>query len=71
MKKDRCNSCGRTLKMENNITCEDFVYIKKEWGYFSEKDGVTHEMIICETCMKRLEEKFSIPVIEYETIELI
>lgn len=71
MEKTRCNRCGRVLKEDKSIVCEDFIYIKKEWGYFSKKDGVTQEFIICEQCAKDMLEEFVIPVKEYDIRELI
>lgn len=66
-----CNECGKTLKSENGIVREEFVRVCKSWGYFSRKDGKTQEFVICEDCMESLAKKFTIPVKEYETIEMI
>lgn len=71
MEKTRCNRCGRILRMEKIIVCEDFIHIKKEWGYFSKKDGITQEFIICEQCAETMLEEFAVPVMEYEKKELI
>ena len=66
-----CNECGRILKSENGIVREEFVRVCKSWGYFSKKDGKTQEFIICEGCMEKLAQKFTIPVKEYDTVEMI
>ncbi|MDD6070925.1 MAG: hypothetical protein PUC12_08965 [Clostridiales bacterium] len=71
MEKTKCNRCGRILRMEKTIVCEDFIHIKKEWGYFSKKDGITYEFIICEQCAEAMLGEFVIPVMEYVTTELI
>ena len=34
-----CNSCGKKIETTDNIKREDYLSIKKEWGYFSKKDG--------------------------------
>lgn len=73
MKKNtlHCNICGHTIKMVKGIQREDFLCVEKEWGYFSEKDGITHKFIICEKCYDKMIKKFEIPVQEYSTKELI
>lgn len=49
-----CNSCGRKLKYQNGILQEDVLSVKKEWGYFSNKDMEFHEFVICEDCYDKL-----------------
>jgi len=71
MEKARCNCCGKVLKVERNIVCEDFVHIKKSWGYFSKRDGITQEFTMCEQCVEKLVAGFVVPIEEYETKELI
>ena len=44
-----CNMCGKKIK-ENGLEREDFLQMEKTWGYFSEKDGEKHTIILCETC---------------------
>lgn len=39
-----CNKCGKKLVEENEILKEDYIRIKKEWGYFSKKDGIVWEI---------------------------
>ncbi|MGN0342324.1 MAG: hypothetical protein ACI4DO_05975 [Roseburia sp.] len=41
-----CNVCGKPLDSAK----EDYLYIEKEWGYFSAKDGRRDRLRICEAC---------------------
>ena len=66
-----CNKCGRVIKTRNEIPLEDFVKVKKAWGYFSKKDGRTQEFILCEDCVEWLEREFIRPSRIYETVEMI
>ncbi len=67
-----CNKCGRRLKEDNEkIMLEDFVLIKKEWGYFSKKDGTVTELVLCEACFDWLEGQMEIPVTRRKQIELL
>lgn len=71
MNKIRCNQCGRMIKVENDIAREDYLHVRKQWGYFSEKDGRTQEFNICETCFSLMERDFAIAPLEYETEEIM
>lgn len=71
MEKIRCNCCGKVLEVDKDIVCEDFVRVKKQWGYFSKKDGITQEFLICEQCVENVTAGFAVPVKEYETTEMI
>ncbi|WP_253288064.1 ribosomal protein S18-alanine N-acetyltransferase [Anaerostipes sp. MSJ-23] len=51
-----CNVCGNPLKEKS-----DFIEVKKEWGYFSDKDTQIHEFKICERCYDRMIKQFEIP----------
>ena len=51
----KCNVCGQLL---NNKT--DYIEVKKEWGYFSNKDTQIHEFKICERCYDRIVKQFEI-----------
>lgn len=71
-----CNGCGKNINTGSDndkdiIYLEDFVKIRKEWGYFSKKDGETHELILCEECYDRLCKNLTIPVNVKETAELL
>ena len=37
-----CNSCGKKIETTDSTKREDYISIKKEWGYFSNKDGQIH-----------------------------
>lgn len=45
----RCDCCGKIIQERQ----EDFLQIDKQWGYFSAKDGVRHQLDICEACYDR------------------
>lgn len=57
-----CNCCGRQIILEPKEAREDYLYVQKEWGYFSGKDGEIHSFAVCESCYDRMREQFSIPV---------
>lgn len=71
MEKMVCNCCGKELRVEQGIAKEDYLHIRKEWGYFSKKDGKTQEFIMCEVCVERLAENFIVPADFSDTIEMI
>ena len=50
MKDIYCNVCGKKLFVEKGILKEDAFEAKKQWGYFSKKDGMLHSFVICEKC---------------------
>jgi hypothetical protein len=66
-----CNCCGRKLKEKNGVLMEDVADIKKEWGYFSIKDGRRDSFTLCEACYDRIVGQFVIPVKEEEMTELL
>jgi hypothetical protein len=66
-----CNICGKTIQTENGIPREDFIDIKKHWGYFSDKDGVSWSLNICESCADRLAKDCAIPVEVKDDTELL
>jgi hypothetical protein len=65
-----CNCCGTQIK-KRGTRYEDYLYIRKNWGYLSDQDGVTEEMNICAECLRRWEETFAVPSTKQETIELL
>lgn len=71
MKQIHCNKCGRQIEMKNGIAHEDYIFVHKEWGYFSTKDGKTQEFVMCENCIKKLEDDFAIPCHWENTIEML
>lgn len=66
-----CNMCGRKIEQGQNIPAEDFVSVKKNWGYFSNNDGMVHEFELCEECYFALIRQFQIPVTETEQKEML
>ena len=67
-----CNKCGRVLQEDAAlIVLEDFVPIRKEWGYFSEKDGTVWEMTLCEDCISWLESELVVPVTKTKQSEML
>lgn len=66
-----CNVCGKEIGDLTQLQREDFVYIEKEWGYFSNKDGEHHIIRICESCYDRWTHTFQIPVEKRDVIEMV
>jgi hypothetical protein len=66
-----CNICGKAIQVENNIPKEDFIEIKKSWGYFSKKDGTRWNLNICEGCADKLAEQCVVPITVSEDTELL
>ncbi|MBO5087850.1 MAG: hypothetical protein J6C01_04180 [Lachnospiraceae bacterium] len=71
MKRIYCNKCGHEIKFINGIAHEDYVFVSKEWGYFSQKDGKTQEFVLCEGCVEKLEREFAIPAVWKDTTEML
>lgn len=67
MEQKLCNVCGKQL----DASREDYLYIEKEWGYFSAKDGRRDRIRICESCYDRWMEQLSIPVDTGDVTELV
>lgn len=65
-----CNGCGRPLHMENGILREDVFEGKKQWGYFSERDGEMHSFLLCEECYNDMIQKFAVAPVVTEATEL-
>ena len=66
-----CNSCGKKIETTDNIKREDYLSIKKEWGYFSKKDGEIHSIFLCESCYDIWTKQFKLPVKVEEQTELL
>ncbi len=66
----RCNGCGKLLKVENGILKEDVFEGKKQWGYFSERDGEMHSFLLCEACYNEMIKKFALMPEVTEATEL-
>ena len=65
-----CNCCGKKLLVEKTGEREDYLFVSKEWGYFSGKDGEIHHFRICEACYDRCTAQFAVPVCVKEQTEL-
>lgn len=66
-----CNCCGNKIIEVAKGKCADHLTVKKEWGYFSRKDGTIHQWNICETCYDQIVSGFKIPVTSAEVTELM
>lgn len=66
-----CNSCGKSLEMENGILREDAFEAVKEWGYFSKRDTEVHHFNLCEECYEKLTAEFKIPVEVKKKLEIL
>ena len=53
MSEIRCNMCGRKIIFGEKHDKEDYLLIRKEWGYFSRKDGKRYTIRMCEECFDR------------------
>lgn len=68
VQKKYCNCCGKELCEGPGIHREDWLDVRKEWGYFSGKDGEHHHFRLCENCYDRLIQQFAQPVqVEVQT----
>lgn len=65
-----CNCCGRELNMNGCHVSEGVLRVRKDWGFFSEKDLKRHEFDLCEKCYDNMIETFQIPVMESEVLEV-
>ena len=66
-----CNKCSRLICMEECVEKADYLKIEKNWGYFSNKDGMNHKINICEACYDEMVKSFQIPPEEEENTELL
>lgn len=55
-----CNCCGTHFSAFGNVVEKDFLHVKKQWGYFSKKDGRIDEFFVCESCYDKWMENFVI-----------
>lgn len=67
----RCNQCGKTIKVHNDILQEDILHVEKVWGYFSECDGKKQVWNLCENCYNKMIEGFALPPEETQATELL
>ena len=66
----KCNCCGQPIKKRDGRNYEDYLHVKKTWGYFSLRDLTSHSFNICENCYNKWMETFAIPVDEAPVIEI-
>ena len=66
-----CNRCEKKLLVENSLLKDSAYEGKQSFGYFSERDGVTHRFDLCEECYNEWIRMFRIPVSETENTEMI
>lgn len=66
-----CNVCGKRWNADPVASKEEHVWIQKKWGYFSNKDGQTHTIRLCESCYDKWIQSFKVPVVVEEQIELL
>ena len=66
-----CNCCGKEIPVEQGIAKADYLHVKKEWGYFSGKDGRIQEFTLCENCYDDIVSRFQIPVESADVTELV
>lgn len=57
--------------MEEAVEKADYLKIEKNWGYFSNKDGICQCINICEECYDELVQSFEIAPEEKENTELL
>lgn len=65
-----CNGCGRTIPCGGHEH-QDALRVRKEWGYFSERDLEVHEFNLCEECYEKLTQEFVIPVSITQKLEVL
>lgn len=65
-----CNVCGFTIEKVDGRNDNDYLTVKKQWNYFSQKDLTTHLFVVCETCYDQWIKSFTIPVEEKEVTEV-
>ena len=70
LEKVLCNCFGRQLTMTGRHVTEGVLHVRKDWGFFSEKDLVRHEFDMCEQCYDKMIGEFQIPVTEREILEV-
>lgn len=66
-----CNKCSKKIIIENGIAMNGVMNISYGWGYFSRKDGETHNFDLCEECYDSFINEFQIPVTIEERNEIV
>lgn len=70
-KKMVCHCCGREIRTRYGQPEEGVCTVRTDWGYFSNKDGETHEFTLCEKCYDDIISRFALPIEVRERLELI
>ena len=70
-KKVYCNLCGKEMIVDQVVSKQDYLFIQKDWGYFSKKDGEDHTIRICESCYDQWIQTFKVPVKRKKQTELL
>ena len=60
----KCNCCGKPIINDSFGYTQDYLSVKKHWGYFSTMDTEKHEFDLCEDCYKEIISNFKISVIK-------
>ncbi len=55
-----CNKCGKKINFKHKFKRQDYLDVKKNWGYHSDYDGQVHSFQICRECYKELINSFEI-----------
>jgi len=71
LKKIICNHCGCESAAVNGLIRKDFLSVKKDWGYFSSRDGETDCWDLCEACYQEIVSGFKIKMETSDTTELM
>lgn len=66
-----CNRCGKTMKVEDGYLKEGCFHGQVTFGYFSRKDGTTHQFDLCEDCYEAVTAEFVVPVEENSETEML
>ena len=64
-----CNCCGQIICKKGCLK-EDYLHVRKDWGYFSFKDLTGHAFNMCEACYDQMISNFKIPVEEFPIDEI-
>ena len=66
-----CNKCGRKVPVNKGIVGQGVFSVAYGGGYFSEKDGQTHNFDLCEECYDSLIKTFILPIDIIERSEIV
>lgn len=66
-----CNQCGKEMRKKGSVFQEEIISISIPFGYFSNKDGVTYHLDLCENCLDSWIAKMKLPPQITEETELL